>query len=54
MRSDSANEKLSVASVFGLSELAVKSVLHLFRSRPLATGRRVVYDNFSTHSKEIA
>jgi hypothetical protein len=41
-----------------LSSVSPNSVLTpfciRFRSRPLATGHRVVYDNFSTHSKEIA
>ncbi len=54
MQSDSAIEKLSVP----LHPLCANSVLGLFyavfHARSLATGHRLVYDIFSTHSKEIA
>ena len=46
------------SSLCPLSSVSLNSALNpffiLFRSRSLATGHRVVYDNFSTHSKEIA
>ena len=46
------------SSLGPLSSVSLNSALSpfciLFRSQSLATGHRVVYDNFSTHSKEIA